>query len=63
VNNELEIVWKKAAMAKFKLGLLSRNWAEKTEENHKIPYSGLLSGGGMNTGPPEYEALLLTTRQ
>jgi hypothetical protein len=53
-NNELEIIWKEAVVALFKV--LSRYLLGKAKENHETLSKNIRSPGReLNPGPPEYE--------
>jgi hypothetical protein len=61
VNDELETIWKVAFVTNFKV--LSGHLPGGTEEKHKIIGQDIRSPGiGLDPGPPEYEAGVLTTR-
>jgi hypothetical protein len=61
MNDELEGMWKEAAVAWFKV--LSRNLAGKTEENHKNPRQDSRSlGQDSNSIPVKYKAVVLTAQ-
>jgi hypothetical protein len=60
VNNELERMWKEAAVALFKE--LSRHLTGRTEETHEnLIQTSLSLGRNLNPGSPRYEAEVITT--
>jgi hypothetical protein len=61
VNDDLERMWKEAAVAKFKM--LSQHLLGGAEENHEnLNQDSQSPGRDLNPGHPEYEAEMLTTR-
>jgi hypothetical protein len=60
MNDELETIWKEAVVAKCKVP--SQHLNIGTEENHEEPQDSLSQERDLNSGHPEYEACVLTTR-
>jgi hypothetical protein len=61
VNDELESIYKKAIIAKFKV--LCRHLPGEAEENQeKLFHHSGSPGRDLNSGPSKYEAGVLTTR-